>query len=231
MSNYGSISRIIQELIANVPYEKNPHHETLGIGHASMAGKCARQIWLSSHISAEKRKQEPVMLFGQLIHNWFEDKVGSLSEETLKSTVPVDFRPKYNVIGLADFVSEKTVGELKTTKKFALKWLDAPREQHILQASIYAYGLNKPYIEIIYICRDTAEVRPFFWPRLNNIVNEISRISDITTMHVPPEKYTWKGDKLEPARPWNGKLRKNEPWECRYCSFWKECFEIDRASR
>lgn len=234
MSNYGSISKIINQLLENVPLDEkepsNVHHSELEIGHPSMAGKCGRQIWFASHTHIEDRHRNSVMLFGKLIHDWLEIQVATDPTSPIMAGVPVDFRPRYNMKGRVDFVSEKTVGELKTTKEWNIKrYLDAPREEHALQASIYAYGLDKPYIEIIYIARDTSLTRTFFWPTLKGIENEINRISEITKMHVPPDKLNWKGEKITPGRPW--KPKKEDPWECRYCPFKKECLQYDIESR
>jgi len=228
-----SISQVLTKFLTNIPPEDNPHHREGGIGHASMAGKCARQIWFLSHLPSEKKPQTPVMVFGKLIHGWLATYVNEKSEELgITSEVPLDFRPQWNLIGQADFLSEKTVGEVKTTKDYNIRrWWEIPKEQHILQASIYAYGFSKPYIELIYISRDTALIKTFSLPRRPGIESEIDRISSISQTSIPPAKITWKSEKLEPNRPWAPKTTKDEPWECRYCLFWKECLEIDKNER
>jgi hypothetical protein len=217
----GSISKIISDLLSNVPTDTNPHHLQRKLGHAHQAGKCGRQIWFLCNVSREDQHPKPVMVMGKAIHDWLSSVVMSRNDLGISTDNFVDFRPRYNLIGRVDFLSPNSVGELKTTKQYAFKYLDAPREDHVLQSSIYARFFNRRYIEIIYLARDTGNFKCFFWPALNNIETEIERISAISQVHNPPQKQTWDGRPLEPFKS------EKTPWQCKYCMFKEECLNVD----
>lgn len=218
----GSISAIISGILNNVPYDNDRHHNIPKLGHAHQAGKCGRQIWFFCNTPKENQHPKPVMVMGKAIHDWLSSVVMSNNNYGISTENYCDFRPKYNVVGKVDYLSTNSVGELKTTKQWALdKWLEAPQIPHVLQSSIYAKFWQKRYIEIVYLARDTGNFRTFFWPALNNIDSEIERISNISTMHNPPPKLTWDGKPLLPF------TAEKTPWECKYCPFRKECLEID----
>jgi hypothetical protein len=224
VGNYpsGSISKIISDLLTNVPADTNPHHLQRKLGHAHQAGKCSRQIWFMCNTDRTEQHPKPVMVMGKAIHDMLSVMVDSRNDLGITTDNLADFRPRYNIIGRVDFLSPNSVGELKTTKQWALdKWLEAPQIPHVLQSSIYAKYWNKRYIEIIYLARDTGNFRTFFWPALNNIDSEIDRISNISTMHNPPAKITWDGKPLFPF------TSEKTPWECKYCPFRKECLDVD----
>jgi hypothetical protein len=224
----GSISRVAHLILSNPPQELDTHHEQLKIGHVHMAGQCGRQIWFRCNIPrGEQPNPVPVMVMGKAIHDWFDTALESLGESRIKVKQTCDFRPRYNVIGRSDFLSPNSVGELKTSKKWAFKYLDAPQENHVLQSSIYAYFWQRRYIEIIYLARDTGEFKTFFWPALRGIETEIDRISTISLLHNPPDKLTWDGQKLDPWTGIDENGHAKTPWQCKYCPFKKECLEID----
>lgn len=220
----GSITQIISTILNNPPIPDEIHHAQTKLGHASMAGKCARQIWFACNIPRKKQPNpSPIMIIGKLIHDWFDNAITEIGDNKILVKQECDLRPNFNVIGMADFLSSNSVGELKTTKQFAFKYLFSPHVSHILQASIYAYYWRKRYIEIMYLARDTGHFKSFFWPAIGRtyIENEIERISEISQMENAPEKLTWDNLKLN---PWSEAIT---PWQCKYCPFRKECLEID----
>jgi CRISPR/Cas system-associated exonuclease Cas4 (RecB family) len=217
----GSISAIISGILNNVPPDTDRHHGSTKLGHAHFAGKCSRQIWFFCNTAQENRHTAPVMVMGKAIHDWLSGIILSNTSYGISTENLVDFRPKYNLIGKVDFLSTNSVGELKTSKQWAFKYLEAPQTAHVLQSSIYAKYFDKRYIEIIYLARDTGNFKTFFWPALNNIDSEIERISEISQMHNPPPKLTWDGKPLLPF------TAEKTPWECKYCPFKKECLDID----
>ena len=163
------------------------------------------------------------MVMGKAIHDWLSGIILSNPNGRISTENVADFRPKYNVIGRVDFLSDNSVGELKTTKQWAFKYLDSPQENHVLQASIYAEFFQRRYIEIVYLARDTGNFKTFFWPKLSGIDTEILRISEISLLHNPPGKIDWKGEKLEPWTMGSDKL----PWQCKYCPFKQQCYDLD----
>jgi CRISPR/Cas system-associated exonuclease Cas4 (RecB family) len=225
-SNYpsGSISRVVHHILTNVPYDNDPHHSESKLGHVHMAGKCSREIWFRCNVPKENQPTKPVMAMGKAIHDWLETVVIANGNKQLQSGLFADFRPRYNVVGRPDLLSSNSVGELKTSKQWAFKYLDAPMENHTLQSSIYAFYYDRPYIEIIYLARDTGQFKTFFWPRLTGIETEIERISELSVQETPPEKLTWDGKLLN---PWKLKADEKSPWQCKYCPFQKECYELD----
>lgn len=227
----GSISKIASLILSNPPHDPDKHHSQMELGHAHLAGKCSRQIWFRTHIrKTEQPNPAPVMVMGKAIHDWFDSAIEMLGEQTqILVKQLVDFRPRWNLIGRADFVAPISVGELKTSKSYAFKYLDAPQEGHVLQSSIYAYYFQRRYIEIIYLARDTGQFKTFFWPALRGIETEIERISTISTLHNPPEKVTWNGDKLEPWTAVDENGHAKTPWQCKYCPFKMECLEHDNS--
>jgi hypothetical protein len=224
----GSISRVAHLILNNPPQDTDPHHAQTKIGHVHMAGKCGRQMWFQCNIPKNQQPAPtPVMVMGKAIHDWFDEAIESISDTRIQVKQRCDFRPRFNVIGRADFLSSNSVGELKTAKKWGFKYLDAPQEGHVLQSSIYARFWQKRYIEIIYLARDTGEFKTFFWPALQNIDTEIERISAISTMHNVPDKLTWDGKKLDPWTGIDENGHAKTPWQCKYCPFRKECLEVD----
>lgn len=222
----GSICQTIAKILNNVPVDDDKHHNISKLGHASQAGKCSRQIWFICNTPYQDKHPAPVMVMGKAIHELISGYVSGNSNYGISTENVCDFRPRYNIIGKVDFLSTNSVGELKTTKQWALdKWLEAPQIPHVLQASIYAKYWQKRYIELIYLARDTGNFKTFFWPALNNIDSEIERISNISTLHNPPPKLTWDGKPLLPF------TSEKTPWECKYCPFRKECLEIDNKWR
>lgn len=141
------------------------------------------------------------ILIGKLLHEGIESiirRIISLANNNIEIEKPISLEiDGLRVIGRADIVTDSEVIEIKTTRSCN----GLPHDNHMLQASIYAYALNKPSARLVYIV-------------LNNDVRILEYYVDPITRE-DLEKLVMEFREAKPSPRYT--------WECNYCIFKAYC--------
>tara|TARA_B100000287_G_scaffold165924_1_gene156494 strand:+ start:6919 stop:7854 length:936 start_codon:yes stop_codon:yes gene_type:complete len=224
----------------------------------SQAYNCARKIGfeMAQVNESEELPYETLIAFhlGQAMHEKVQQSLTAMWED-FEAEAPVDLRPfGYDISGHADGLftigDKKYVLELKTMTAFPFKLAlkgdgtttDSPKIEHILQAGIYAYGLEADGIQIVYVSKDASYrdgVKPGMTlefrfdmddvvPSVNTTVRELveqelSRLKviseEVESGMIPPRFVPDEGWIEDPPRYAASKGY----WRCRYCVFNIDC--------
>lgn len=206
-------------LIDNILKEQEEHDKKIRSGkfNPSCFGQCyRRQIWnrmnlpKSNPIGIETLK---VFRAGKLFHDMIQQLLPINSTEVLVE--------EEDIKGFADIVMEEEVVDIKSQKSFAFTLmakkgfnLFVDKIEHVLQVSYYAWKLGKKDARMVYINKDTIEIKEFSI-NVGMIIPKIEE--EISILR------NWWGqwqDKKEfpPASP---RLYKGK--ECTYCQFENTC--------
>lgn len=213
------INDVVQRLINDPPRTYNPGHDDDTLAHPSMAAQCARKIWYQMYASEQGLANMP-MITGTLIHAFIGECIKQL-DQGFQVEVPIDLRPKYPIIGVADITSDNEVADLKTTSSqglFFRKREGKASKSHILQAGIYAWALGKSKIVIIYISREKFNTLAYGYnvaDYLEEIKLEMERLTFIRTFPFRPNRELPDGRVLQPL----------VDWECKFCNFRRKCLK------
>lgn len=227
------INDVVQQFINAPPRDENPDHDENDLVHPNMAYQCARKVYYNMHSSREGTSSMP-LITGTLIHAYISEKLNgkiidykrddpdiSSEYDTIQSDVPIDLRPKYPIIGVADLVSDNEVADLKTTSSSGLFFRKREGKAsmgHIIQTGIYALALGKPKIVVIYISREKFNTLAYTYnldDYLDRIYAEMERLAFIRTFPYRPNREMPDGRTLNPL----------VDWECRYCNFRGKCLK------
>lgn len=212
----------------------NPEFE--GMAHVSKSNHCARQVYYS--IRYPQFKPTLPIICGMLVDEYIKSAASQIDD--MQTSVKVDFRPEYPIVGEADLVSDNEVCDIKTTSEKGLTYRirQGPSHDHVAQVNTYAYGLRKRNCSLLYLSRDKFNSYSFEWEtddtkaiasleRLtkiwqttqlaNYIESSASAAMDFEVSHkngfVLPAKINGEGITLQPGLS----------WECRYCPYVNKC--------
>ena len=96
--------------------------------------------------------------YGHSIHNAVQEGLIAHNKIEIESKVRHD---NLNMIGSCDGVLNRTVLELKSKGHKGFEKLTKPSKEHREQATIYAAGTNSTHISIVYVDKNTAEIKEF----------------------------------------------------------------------
>lgn len=142
--------KLIEESIDNLIRLSNDERVLDGLFHPSAAsGPCIRRAVLEKWREPQTNRPAPealrVMQMGTIMHEWVQDAVWRHDDvEVFYPEISID-HPDLNFTGHADGLIILKDGtsellEVKTIKSTAMKY-GLPKEEHKLQARIYALGL------------------------------------------------------------------------------------------
>jgi len=126
-----------------------------------------------------------------------------------------------NVIGHADIVLEDEVIDLKTCGNWQWRKINGKNydvavdnESYVIQVCSYGLFLGKPKARLAFICKDTYEIKEFFFD-VSDWAAKVNEELDINNGF-------WEQERLPPALPraYGGK-------ECNYCMFRNTCNEVE----
>jgi CRISPR-associated exonuclease Cas4 len=187
--------------------KKKPRKEqqkpTFGIG--LLVSPCLRQSYYKL-TEAQVLELEKLWILsrGQALHSFVTSALG---EEEKEVFVKKEF-PNFDIVGFIDALQNGTIYEFKTTATIPT----APQTSHLLQAQAYfsllpdAEKEKITNIKIIYLSLQNVKVfdvpkrdiTPYLEARAYQLLNALQT-------KTPPEKEV--------------------TWQCKYCEFYKNCFE------
>ncbi len=107
---------------------------------------------------------------------------GNQVEDWIVNLIDADETQKFveynDVIGYVDAVIEGIPYEVKSVKSSQWKWLtkDGAKQNHKLQAGLYALGLGAEYYKVVYVCADDFRTQVFELP-VSEVKGDIDRIT------------------------------------------------------
>lgn len=219
----------IQQLIDEALAKKEPRIRS-GKYSPSSLGKCFRnQYW--------NRKDEPksnptderterVFKAGNLFHDFVQKTIKAHNQDAEVEVLVEDDDFK----GFADLVLANEVIDLKSQHSRAFwyrngktwKEIEPMVYTNILQVMFYAINLGKERAKLVYISKDDLCIQEYDltvtedW--LIEVKAETDKLLDI-----------WAKQELPPAQPRAYPDKDGKPNECKYCSWWDKCKEIESA--
>ena len=115
--------------------------------------------------------------------------------------------PNNKVFGYIDAMYSNGIPlEIKTTTSSALKYLDAPKEEHVSQTNFYALASQASYAEIMYVARDAPSMTKSFtvYPDLARYQADVHRLRQFQKIHAIPFAESNKITGFRPASSWLG---------------------------
>ena len=211
---------MIEELLDNDLLKEQEKHEKRvrsGKFTPSSFGQCyRRQIW--------KRKGEPES-DKPPIETLRTFRIGKLFHQMIQSLLPFHLTEvevsNDNIFGYADIVTNEEVIDIKSQNTYAFKLMGKPefvlaeqKMDHILQVCTYAYLLGKQKARLVYINKESMEIREFEL-MVDDYLQQIEK--EIAVL------VNWlMKDELPPPEPRLYK-KKDGFGECLYCQFYTKC--------
>lgn len=150
--------------------EIQPHFRSIGTVHPSSAHRCRLKLYydvLAEIPGEEEISPELQFIFdiGHAIHATIQKALHRALPNSFTDEVTVDLPESFIENGHADGVVEQPdhtyVIEIKTISGDGYDKLSKPKEEHILQASIYARALNVPFLCFLYVNKATGAMKQF----------------------------------------------------------------------
>lgn len=193
--------------------DEHDKRERSGKWTPSSFGQCyRRQVWKRRKVEeTDKPDIETLRVFraGKVFHQMIQRL---LPEHKTEMEVNLN-----DIHGFADIVLDDMVVDIKSQKGFAFKLMEKngfdiveEKWDHILQVCTYAWILDKPKAMLVYVNKDTLEIREFEF-NVNDF--KLAILKEVETLN----KF-WKEEFDPPASPrlYHGK-------ECGYCQFETKC--------
>lgn len=171
---------VFEEMVANArPHlckacggqgEIQPHFRSIGTVHPSAAHRCRLKLYydvLAEMEGEEEISPELQLIFdiGHAIHATIQKAIHRALPDSFVEEVTVNLPESFIENGHADGVVEQPdhtyVIEIKTISSDGYSKLSKPKEEHVLQASIYCRALNVPFMCFLYIDKGTGSMKQY----------------------------------------------------------------------
>jgi len=205
----------------------------------SSVSKCPRQLWLEKILGqpANIKSLEGLgrVTTGRLIHEFLESAlenesflVASEKKVEYQYNFPLDVEmeeagadPFIRIIGHFDLLihagGDLCVVDIKSTGQYAWKYVqNGMKQHHAIQANTYAAILGVPAYAILYVNKDTLEMKMF--------IHETNRSQFFATV----DRLTLVYHHVMLRKPLD---ERGADWECKYCPFQEECAVADDIDR
>lgn len=199
-----------------------PPERAKGVFHASsLKDDCPRKLYyeISGVMPSNKKAPTPAKLqmifdIGTFIHVYIQDlcdRAGIL-EASEVAVEDIKLKISSRADGIIRLMEKRMLLEIKSINSRGFSALTKPLEHHIHQASFYAKRLGLQHVVILYYCKDTSEMKEFFFvPDEKSIKEAEDKIHDILKACK---------DEEVPERECSNEYTK-QAIECVYC---KHCF-------
>lgn len=165
--------------------------------HPSAIGGCKRALYYD-RTGAEPKSCwdfQTLMYFqlGHALHDMVQGTLSEVSGENFQAETTIEFK-ELNIYGHCDgvFASEDWVLEIKTAGSSTYNSLMRPKGDHIRQTHCYMAALDIPRTQIVYVNRDSGQMKSFniyfdenIWA---GIVGVIADVEECVTSEVPPAR-------------------------------------------
>lgn len=216
MPRSGRSANMLKELIdkfyTDRQKDKEQHHF-----YITDAGKCSRQIFFKfKNVPREEMEARVLRMFdhGDSIHQLIMRPLFSIKEVRVVAS-EVDIPPTELIRGRADAIisdgKELYVLDIKSMNSMVFKNLVEPKEENIDQIQLYLHFFKVPKGILLYINKDTQELKEFLVhydeERVKSLLRDLSNLKvKIDSDIVPSRIAGWPND-----------------WQCQYCQFKEIC--------
>jgi CRISPR/Cas system-associated exonuclease Cas4 (RecB family) len=204
------LKELIDQFYLDRERDKEQHHF-----YITDAGKCPRAVFFKfKNVPREKMEPRVLRMFDhgdyiqmQILNNLFSLGIVRASE--------IKIPPQELISGRADAIitldNDLYVVDFKSMNSLVFKNLDQPKEDNVNQIQLYLHFFKIPKGILLYINKDTLELKEFLVEYNPAIAKELlSELSDLKTKidsNIVPDRI--------PAFPDN--------WQCQYCQFKEIC--------
>lgn len=189
-----------------------------GLWNPSAFGQCyRRQVWNRRNVpQSDPPDIQTLRVFraGKVFHDMLQQLIP-------KSQVEVEITVD-DVHGFADIVTQNEVIDIKSQNSWAFKLMnkeefDITRDkpEHLLQVCTYAMLLDKPMARMVYINKDTLEIKEF--------VVEVEIMASKIWKEIETLKTLWVNEGDPDATPRLYVNKEGASRECEYCQFVTKC--------
>jgi len=147
-----------------------PHIRSVGTVHPSSAHRCRLKLYydvIAEVAGEEEISPELQFIFdiGHALHATIQKTLHRALPDRFSDEVPVDLPESFIENGHADGVVEERdityLIEIKTIGAEGYSTLTKPKEEHILQASIYCRALDIPFMCFLYVDKGTGSMKQY----------------------------------------------------------------------
>jgi CRISPR/Cas system-associated exonuclease Cas4 (RecB family) len=212
---------MLKELIDNFYSEKEKNRQQTKFWITD-AGRCSRMIFFKFK-NAPKKGIDPRVLrmfdHGDYIHRLILNALFSVG---IVRASEINIPSQELISGRADAIisldNEMYVLDIKSMNSLVFKGLEKPKEENVNQLQLYLHYFNIPKGILLYVNKDTQDLREFFIEKNQEIINSLLKeLQDLKN----------KIDKDEtPA----ALLDYSKNWQCQYCPFKEICVSIGKES-
>lgn len=165
--------------------------------HPSAIGGCKRALYYDR--TGEKPQSrwdfQTLMYFnlGHALHDMIQNKLSEACGDNFQAETTIEFK-ELNIYGHCDgvFASEDWVLEIKTAGSSTFNSLLRPKSDHVRQTHCYMAALDIPRTQIVYVNRDSGQMKSFKVYFDENIWQEICGVIADVEANVksgtPPER-------------------------------------------
>jgi len=204
------LKELIDQFYLDREIDKEQHHF-----YITDAGKCPRAIFFKfKNVPREKMAPEVLRMFdhGDYIQMQILSILFSLG---IVRAAEVKIPPHELISGRADAIvtlnNELYVVDFKSMNSLVFKSLTAPKEENVNQIQLYLHFFKIPKGILLYINKDTLELKEFFIEYNSQLVKRLLENFYILKQKIDAD--------IIPARL---KSFPND-WQCQYCQFFEIC--------
>jgi CRISPR/Cas system-associated exonuclease Cas4 (RecB family) len=204
------LKELIDQFYLNREEEREQHRF-----YITDAGKCPRAIFLKfKKAPREKMAPEVLRMFdhGDYIQMQILNALFSLG---IVRAAEVNIPPQEIISGRADAIvtinNELYVVDFKSINSLIFKTLSSPREENVYQLQLYLHFFKIPKGILLYINKDTLELKEFLIYYDKNLAEKLLR--DLISLKEKIDK------NILPPRLANFP----NDWQCKYCVFFEIC--------
>lgn len=229
----------------------------------SQAGQCSRRVGFDLLDVEEDYPPDGAALAAFAVGDaWHEVIQQAMAERhSMDVEVPVDLRPYWDVSGSADGVYRTDLGtvvvEIKSISSFGFSLVSTglpprpkksdqraptgPKREHLLQAGIYALGLEADAVHFVYVNKDKLGEMCEFVVNLDQrlpdydsdyrtlVVGELDRLAadrEMVADGTLPPRWAPEFGAIQQPPPHHTEGGKGDPWLCRYCPYNAKCVQL-----
>jgi CRISPR/Cas system-associated exonuclease Cas4 (RecB family) len=204
------LKELIDQFYLDRETDKEQHHF-----YITDAGKCPRAIFFKfKNVPREKMAPEVLRMFdhGDYIQMQILSILFSLG---IVRAAEVKIPPHELISGRADAIvtlnNELYVVDFKSMNSLVFKNLNAPKEENVNQIQLYLHFFKIPKGILLYINKDTLELKEFFIQYDSKLAKKL-----LDDLYILKQKID---SNIVPARL----IDFPNNWQCQYCQFFEIC--------
>lgn len=217
----GARDSMLKELIDKF-YLDREHDKTQTHFYITDAGKCARGIFFKFKKAPRKELEARVLRmfdYGNHIHQLIMRALSAVRKIHVVAA-EINIPPQEIISGRADAIlsldNELYILDIKSINSMIFGKLEAPKEDHANQLQLYLHFFNIPKGILLYVSKDTQDLKEFQIPYNAKIAKEL--LKGLQNLKTKIETDTIP----QPLPDWP------DNWQCKYCQFADVCTQVGK---